>query len=291
MRNKASLTLDPRTPERDPPSPPDGRGRLVYRQSVWTRLTHWAWAVALFFLLLSGLQIFMARPDLYIGRQSGFDFDNAILSISAEVEDGALVGVTDVFGWRFETTGYLGVVDEGGVPAPKTFPGWMTIPSGRDLATGRVVHLFFAWVLVATLAVWLVASLANRHIRRDLALSRDELRRIPREVTSHARLSFRREPRYNPLQKLTYLVILFLVLPLMVLTGLTMSPGVNAWAPWMLDLFGGRQTARTLHFLLMLALLAFFVVHIFMVVFAGPVNEMRSMITGWFRADTEIPHD
>ena len=82
-------------------------GNLVYRQMLATRLTHWTWAVALFFLLLSGLQIFMARPDLYIGEQSGFSFDNSILSIRAEVEGDSLEGITELFGWQFDTTGWL----------------------------------------------------------------------------------------------------------------------------------------------------------------------------------------
>ncbi len=89
------------------------------------------------------------------------------------------------------------------------------------------------------------------------------------------------------LQKLSYALILFIVLPLMILTGLTMSPGFNAGFPFTLDLFGGRQTARTLHFALMLVLVGFFVVHVVMVILAGPINELRSMITGWYRLPEE----
>ena len=265
------------------------QGALIYRQSFWTRITHWLWAVSLFFLLLSGLQIFMARPDLYIGKQSGFWFDNAILSIRAEADGGSLEGVTELFGWQFGTTGWLGVVRENGALQPKTFPGWLTIPSGRDLATGRVVHLFFAWILAGTLTVWLVASLVSGHIRRDLLLDRRDVKRLGRDIIGHLRFRFPHEPRYNPLQKISYLLVLFVILPLMIATGLTMSPSMNAWAPWMLDLFGGRQTARTIHFLLMLVLVLFFAVHMVMVVAAGPINELRSMITGWYRTDPEEP--
>ena len=258
------------------------RGPLIRRQSIWTRLTHWTWAACLFVLLLTGLQIFGARPDLYLGQQSGFGFDNAILSIGSRVEDQAHVGVTTILGREFVTTGALGVV--GGEPA--TFPGWMTIPSYRDLGTGRVIHFFFAWVLTGTLLVWLVASLLNGHLRQ-LVPTRADLRALPRDVADHARLRFRHGRSYNVLQKLSYAGVMFVLLPLMVLTGLSMSPSFNAAAPWLLDAFGGRQTARTLHFLVMLLLVGFFAVHVLMVLAAGPLNEMRSMITGRFRIDPE----
>lgn len=266
----------------------DRDGPLVYRQRFATRLTHWVWVVCLFFLLLSGLQIFMARPDLYLGQQSGFDFENRVLSIGAAFDEGELEGVTTVFGRSFDTTGALGVIaDANGNFQPQTFPGWLTIPSYRDLATGRVVHFFFAWLLVGTLVVWLAASLLNRHLTRDIMPRGRDLAALPQDVADHARLRLHHQQRYGPLQKLSYFAILILVLPLMVATGLTMSPGVNAFAPWMLDLFGGRQTARTLHFGLMLVLVSFVMVHIAMVLLAGPFNEMRSMITGWMRIDGE----
>ena len=260
------------------------RGPLIFRQRLATRLTHWAWAVALFFLLLSGLQIFMARPDLYIGHQSGFTFDNTVFSIGAVREGGGLRGVTTVFGETFDTTGWLGVVSEGGAAQVKSFPGWMTIPGYRDLATGRMVHFFFAWILVAELCFWLVTSLINGHLRQLLPGARD-LKALPRDLKDHLRLRFHHVGDYNVLQKLSYAGVLFVLLPLMILTGLTMSPGVNAAAPWMLDLFGGRQTARTIHFAGMLALVLFFLVHILMVLLAGPFNEIRSIVTGWYRTD------
>ncbi len=259
------------------------RGPLVHRQSIWTRLTHWAWAAAMFFLLLSGLQIFMARPDLYVGEQSGFGFDNTVLSIRARANaEAELRGITTLFGREFDTTGYLGAV--GG--EARTFPSWATIPTYRDLGTGRVVHFFFAWALVGTLLVWLVASLLNGHLRQLVPTGAD-LRALPRDVAEHARLRLAHGRGYGPLQKLSYAGVMFVLLPLMVLTGLAMSPSFNAAAPWVLDLLGGRQTARTLHFVVMLLLVAFFAVHVLMVLLAGPFNEMRSMITGRYRIDPE----
>lgn len=259
------------------------RGPVIRRQSVWTRLTHWAWAACLFFLLLSGLQIFMARPDLYLGEQSGFGFDNTILSIGARANaEAELRGHAILFGREFDTTGFLGVV--GG--QARTFPSWATIPTTRDLGTGRVVHFFFAWALVGTLLAWLVASLLNGHLRQLIPTGAD-LRALPRDLAEHARLRLTHGRGYGPLQKLSYALVMFALLPLTVLTGLAMSPSFNAAAPWVLDLLGGRQTARTLHFLVMLLLVGFFAVHVLMVVLAGPFNEMRSMITGRYRIDPE----
>jgi thiosulfate reductase cytochrome b subunit len=263
------------------------KGPLVYKQTLATRVTHWLWAICLFFLLLSGLQIFMARPDLYLGIQSGFGFDNSFLSIGAYFDGPNMRGLTELFGFRFDTTGWLGAIWVDGNMQARTFPVWMTIPSYRDLGTGRVVHFFFAWLLVATLMVWLVASLFNGHLRRDVVPTPTDLRAIPSDIASHAKLRLRHGRRYSALQKLSYAGVLLVALPLIILTGLAMSPGMNAFAPWMVDVFGGRQTARTLHFLLMLALVAFFVVHIVMVFAAGPLNELRSIITGWYRTDPE----
>lgn len=257
-------------------------GPLVYRQRLITRITHWLWAVSLFVLMLTGLQIFNAFPSLHLGQESGFDYDNALLRIGAEETHGALRGVTEIFGMRFDTTGVLGV--SGG--EVRAFPAALTIPSRTSLATGRVIHFFFAWVLVGTLAVWLVASALNGHLRRMIP-TRADLRALPRDIADHARLRFHHGAHYGPLQKLAYASVLFLALPLMILTGLSMSPGLNAAAPWLPDLFGGRQSARTIHFLTMAALLGFFAVHMAMILLAGPLNEMRSILTGWYRTDGE----
>ncbi len=257
------------------------RGALVYRQRLVTRITHWAWAVSLFFLMLTGLQIFNAHPALYLGHESGFDYDNAILRINAVETAAGLRGVTTLGGLEFDTTGALGVSGDG---EARAVPAWATIPSTQSLATGRVIHFFFAWVLVATLAVWVVASLGNRHIR-DVIPTAADLRDLPRDIADHARLRFHHVARYGVLQKLAYAGVLFVLLPLMILTGLSMSPSFNATAPWLLDIFGGRQTARTIHFGVMLLLVGFFLIHMAMIVAAGPINEMRSIITGWYRID------
>jgi thiosulfate reductase cytochrome b subunit len=262
-------------------------GGLIYRQSIWTRATHWIWAVCLFFLLFSGLQIFNAHPTLYIGQQSGFGFDNAVLKMGAVNTPAGPRGRTTLFGHTFDTSGVFGMSGPEDSPEFRGMPAALTIPSYRDLATGRVVHFFFAWLLVGTLFVWLCAGFANGHIRRDLAPTGKDIANLPRDVADHARLRFHHRRSYNVLQKLSYGSVLFVLLPLMVLTGLTMSPGMDAAWPWLLEIFGGRQTARTIHFVVMLLLVIFFVVHLLMVLLAGPLNELRSMITGWYRTDPD----
>ena len=289
----ASITEDLSTPKTKP-----AKGPLIYRQSIFTRLTHWIWAVCLFFLLCSGLNIFNAHPTLYIGKQSGFadlqtgnqHLENAWLDIGAANGDAGPRGQTTVLGHSFDTTGVLGLSGDPDNPDARGFPAWATIPSYYDLGTSRVVHFFFAWILVATLVVWLVASVLNRHIAGIPPTGRD-LRQLPRDVLNHLRLRFEHGRPYNVLQKISYSVVLFILFPLIVATGLSMSPGVDAGFPWLLDLFGGRQTARSIHFVVMSALVLFFVIHVVMVVLAGPINELRQMITGRYRASAEVPFE
>lgn len=263
------------------------KGPLIYRQSRWTRLTHWLWAISLFFLLLTGLQIFNSHPTLYIGDQSGFQFQNHIFKIGALNTENGLQGYTEIFGTRFDTTGILGVSGE--PPRPKAFPGWATIPSFHDLGTGRVIHFFFAWLLSGTLLVWLVASLVNGHAWRDLVPKPSDIRNLPRDFIDHLKLKFHHVREYNVLQKLAYAGVLFVLLPLMIATGLAMSPSANAMMPWLPEILGGRQSARTIHFIVMLLLVGFFVIHMLMILAAGPINELRSIITGWYRVDPPSP--
>ena len=264
---------------------------LIYRQAGLTRLTHWVWAVAMFFLLLSGLQIFNARPNLYIGQQSGFAFENSIMDIYATNGPNGPAGQTKLFGQIYNTTGVLGMSGSAAQPVFTAFPGWATIPSYRDLGTGRVVHFFFAWILVGALAIWLIQALASGHLWRDIVLKPRDLRGLPRDIVDHIRLRFTHGRSYTPLQKVAYFGVFVIAFPLIILTGLTMSPGMDAAWPWLLELFGGRQTARTIHFVTMVAFVLFFVVHIIRVVLANPINELRSMITGYYRTNVHAAPD
>lgn len=277
--------------ENDTPDTDVSLTLTIRRHNLATRLTHWVWALALFFLLLSGLQIFNAHPALYLGQQSGFAFDNRVLSTSAaRTEDGEVRGVTTLLGHRFDTTGIFGVSGPGDHRAYRAFPEWLTVPSYQDLATGRVVHFFFAWLFAAVFAVWLVMSLVSGHLRHDILPTWADIRGLPQSAINHIHFRFERGRNYKGLQKLSYATVLLIFFPLMLLTGLTMSPGMDAAWPWLIDVFGGRQTARTIHFAVMLMLVLFFVVHIVMVIAAGPINELRSMVTGRYRIDGGPQH-
>jgi thiosulfate reductase cytochrome b subunit len=256
---------------------------LVYRHAAVTRATHWINVLALTFLLMSGLNIFGAHPALYWGQKAVFAHPWA--SISAVMKGDDMVGVTQVGPLKVNTTGVLGYSGRMGARVPVAFPGWATVPGYQDLADSRHWHFFFAWLFVVNgLAYWLV-GLIGGHIRKDLAPTRKDLapRNVWHEIVTHAKLQFPKgeEARhYNVLQKGAYLAVIAVLLPLMVLTGLCMSPGFDAFAPWLVDVFGGRQSARTIHFLTAFSLVGFVALHLFMVVASGTWNNVRSMITG-----------
>ncbi len=263
-------------------------GDLVRRHRLSTRLWHWVNAVVLLVLLMSGLMIFNAHPRLYWGEY-GANFDQAWLEIGQRGGEGFLrIGTAQV-----ATTGWLGSwTDPGGMERHRAFPYWATIPSSYSLADGRIWHLAFAWVLALGLLAYLLWSLVNGHLRRDIHISGAEWRlsHLWRDIKDHARLRLPTGAAalsYSMLQKLAYAVVLFGLLPLMILTGLAMSPGTDAWAPVVTELFGGRQSARSVHFLAAWGLVAFVVVHVAMVVLAGPFNEVRSMVTGRYRLPKE----
>jgi thiosulfate reductase cytochrome b subunit len=227
-------------------------GRLaLYRHPLVIRLTHWVNALCLLVLLTSGLQILNAHPYLYWGNASAFDRPWLALGFGGE----------------------------------HGFPPWITLPSWQDLASGRRWHFFFAWIFVLNGLAYLVYALASGRVGRLLLPSRNQLAHIGRSIVEHLRLRFPSEELargYNVLQQLSYLAVVFVLLPLMLLTGLTMSPGMDARLHFLLELFGGRQSARTLHFLTATLLTLFFCIHIAAVLAAGPLRELRSMLTGWF---------
>lgn len=257
------------------------RREVIYRHTFLVRLSHWINAICIVMLIGSGLNIFDAHPRLYWGLKGGW-YSHPFLSIGAAQGPHGLRGVTQVGPLMFDTTGLLGRFQVHGQWLNRAWPTWITLPSFQDLADSRHWHFLFAWVLVANGLVYLVWSLSIRHVQRDLWPTVRDLRAIPRSVFDHVRLKHptgEEAKRYNVLQKLAYLGLILLVAG-MVLTGLTMSPGFDAFAPGLLDLFGGRQSARTLHFIFATLIFLFIVVHLTEVVLAGPLNEVRSMITG-----------
>ena len=267
-------------------------GLMVKRHALATRIWHWVNALTVFVMLMSGLMIFNAHPRLYWG-QYGANTDRAWLQIGADAQGGFLkLGET-----RIGTTGLLGQWTDGqGRVQRRAFPSWATIPSYYSLSGARRWHLFFAWVLAVGLLAFMVASLLNRHAGRDLGPRLGELkpRHLWQEIKDHSRLRFptgEAALRYNSLQKLSYFGVIFILLPLVILTGLAMSPGMNAAWGWVLDVTGGRQSARSTHFIAAFLLALFILVHLVMVVLAGPINEIRSMITGRYRVpQPRAPH-
>ena len=256
---------------------------FIYRHTVLVRITHWINVVCITFLVMSGLQIFNAHPALYVGQQS--DFAHPVLAMTARNTPDGPVGETTLLGHTFDTTGVLGLSTYDGTPRARGFPSWITVPSYQDLATGRRWHFFFAWLFFINGAVYLIASLATRHLWRDLVPSWRQIRAIGPTIWHHLKLKFPHEREYNVLQKLTYLAMVAVVLPLVVLTGLTMSPAVNAIVPWLVEVFGGRQTARTIHFVCATLIVLFVLVHVLLVLVSGVWNNLRSMITGRYRVD------
>ena len=215
------------------------------RHALSTRLWHWLNLLSVVVLFMSGLTISNAHPRLYWG-QWGFAPEQAWLLV------------------------------------PR-FPDWMTIPGYYNLALARDWHLLMAWPFALGLLFIWIAMLANRHFRRDIATDRDEWRpaAIRRDIAAHLRLDFDHGPgRYNFLQKLSYGLVLGVFLPMMVLTGMLISPGMEPSLGWLVELVGGRQSARSLHFLFAFAIVGFFVVHVMLVLLSGPLRQIRDMITG-----------
>ncbi len=276
----------PAVPVLDAPAPAPAR-EVMYRHSAVVRVTHWINALCLTLLLMSGLRIFNYHPSLYWGNY-GYRGVPSFISIGAieDSEKDELTGITRIGGWSFETTGVLGVsADSDGDPAAMAFPNWITLPGGPGLALARDWHFALAWLFAVNGVVYLLFGLISGHFRRDIAPAAGELRprHVLAELWDHIRLRTPRGEaarRYNVLQKLAYIAVIFVLLPVMVLTGLTMSPAVTAAAPVLFDIFGGRQSARTIHFLAANLLVLFVLVHVVMVLVSGAFNGMRSMITG-----------
>ncbi len=257
------------------------RKSTIYRYSVVTRASHWLWALAFAVLVSSGLQIFNASPNLDASDKS--NPARRVLAIGSPADG---VGTTTLFGHAFRTTGWLGWTDDGmGGRGPHAFPAWITIPGFQDLADGRRWHLFFAWIAALCWIAWVIATAQRGTLRKMFLAPSDFPKLWPMQAYY---LKLRKEPPpydvYNPLQKAAYTLIGFVVAPLIVITGLALSPGIDAIAAPLTVLLGGRQFARLWHFAAMLALLAFFAIHLFQVATQGVINQMRSMITGWYEA-------
>lgn len=283
----SSLAAEPGTASSRAGAPPTLPAPLYLRHAWPVRLMHWINVLSFSVLLMSGLMIFNAHPSLDWGKSSYTGRPSWLEITSARTAEGRPMGVTRVFGHEFETTGVLGLTqDAAGKFTGAAFPAWATLPGSYSLAKGRLWHFFFAWLLVLNGLAYVAYAVASRHLQRDLAPTRSDWRGIGRSVVDHLRF---RHPtgeaakHYNVLQKLAYLVVIFGLLPLVILAGWAMSPWLDSLLPGWVDGLGGRQSARSLHFIAAWLLVAFVAIHVFEVILSGPVNQLRSMITGRYR--------
>ena len=215
------------------------------KHALSTRLWHWVNALSLIVLFMSGLNISNAHPRLYWGEW-GFAPEDAWLHVIR-------------------------------------FPGWATIPDYYSLAAARDWHVLFAWVFAISLLLFMLAALLNGHFRRDIATRWREWKpaAVWSDVREHLRFNFNHGAgKYNFLQKAAYGVVLFVLLPLMIVTGMAMSPGMDAAWPFLSEMFGGRQSARSVHFIVAWLLFGFFVLHIVLVLLNKPVMHIWHMVTG-----------
>lgn len=218
------------------------------RHSAAVRITHWITAATFIAFVVSGIAILIAHPRLYWGETGG--------------------------------VGTPSLID---LPIPFMIghSGW-----------GRYLHFLSAWICVFAGLVYVLDGILSRHFRKDLLPAKADLTwaRIWRIVWNDLRL--RRPPEeealtYNAVQRLAYLAVVFVLFPLITLTGLAMSPAIASVVPVLRSGFGGQQSARTIHFFIAVALVLFLCVHIAMVFLAGFTNRMRAMITGHSAARKE----
>jgi thiosulfate reductase cytochrome b subunit len=223
------------------------------RHAAVVRVTHWLTVIAFFALLITGMEIVISHPRFYWGEVGN-------------------VMTTPAFTIPIPSS-------RGSVPTAYNY----LMPDQNGWS--RYLHFEAAWLMVLTGLVYAAYSFGTGHFRRDLAPKRGQ--RSWRDYRDVLGKTLRREKvgaaeaySYNPIQRATYLVVIFGLIPLTIWTGLAMSPAFTAAMPWSVEALGGRQTARTLHFFVSWALVLFVVVHVAMISMAGFRSRMRAMITG-----------
>ncbi len=218
--------------------------------SALVRVTHWITAFCFFALLLSGVEILLSHPRFYLGNDRQRSYEGAF-SVA-----GALFA-------NLVVTGYNYVLPDQN--------GW-----------SRYLHFEAAWVSVLTGLIYVVWGLASGHFKRNLlpTASGQSWKAVLRDHLRFRRPEASDGPSYNPLQRLAYFCVVFVLFPLIVWTGLAMSPTLDGAFPWIADSVGGRQSARTIHFFDAIALTVFVIVHIVMVARSGFLHRTRAMIVG-----------
>lgn len=223
------------------------------RHSALVRITHWITTLCFFALLVTGTEILISHPRFYWG-ETGNDLTQPLFKLPIPASR------------RLVPTGYGYVLPDQN--------GW-----------SRYLHFQSAWVLVLTGLLYAVTGLLNGHFGRNLVPETGDLsgRSISTTIINHLRFK-RPGPHeawsYNVVQRLTYLLVIFVLFPLVIWTGLAMSPAFVSAFPASVNLLGGQQSARTLHFFVSLALVLFLLVHVGMILLAGFWSRMRAMITG-----------
>src|SRR6516225_5545152 len=239
------------------------------RHTRWVRVTHWIVAASVLTLAVTGFTILMAHPRLYWGAV-GNDLTPALieLPISRNYRHG---------GWEVGTPSF-----PDGAHAMSVIRTYDIL---NENSWARSLHFLAAWFLLVTGTIYLLAGLFSGHLRRDLVPRRGELtgRLLRNDLAAHLRVRTRRAeggPPYGLLQKCTYSAVVFLGLPLMVLTGLAMSPAMTAAYPFLSGMWGGTQSARTIHFCVFVALMLFVVIRFVIVSLSGFRRQMRAMPVG-----------
>jgi len=221
------------------------------RHSLLVRVTHWITVISFVALLVTGVEILISHPRFYWG-EVGNSLTPALFQIPIPSSRSTV------------PTGYGYVLPDQN--------GW-----------SRSLHFEAAWALVLTGLVYVICGLWSRHFGKNLFPAPEDRtwRAFRSVIANHLRLARLSDSRtYNVLQRVTYLLVIFVLFPLVIWTGLAMSPGLNAAFPWIVDFLGGRQSARTLHFFVSVSLVLFLLVHVAMVLLSGFASRMREMITG-----------
>ncbi len=285
MPESVIVARSPNIPQASPTST-----RLVYRHSLPIRLMHWINVIALSLMFFSGLQIFNAHPSLSWGNYN--NPDKPLLALEArEDASGKLIGVTRIGTHQFITTGVLGVSNgPGGTPIARGFPSWLTVPGPGWLSMARLWHFFFAWVFVLNGICYITYSLVKKHVQRDLWPTKADWSGIGKSIADHVRFKHphgEEALRYNILQRLAYFIVIFVFGIGIVLMGLMLSPRMDSIMKPLVEFVGGRQAARTIHFIIAWSFVAFVLIHVFEVLISGVFNQLRGMITGYYKVETD----
>ena len=231
------------------------------RHAAFVRVTHWITTICFFALLLSGGEIVVSHPRFYWG-ETGNDLTTPLFKIPIPASRNLV------------PTGYGYVLPDQN--------GW-----------SRYLHFQAAWAVVLTGLVYSVWGLRTGHFRSNLfpAPADRTWRAFVEVFAKHIRLKRPDDSEafsYNALQRVSYLVVIFVLFPLVIWTGLALSPGFNSAVPAAVNVLGGRQSARTLHFFISAFLLLFLIVHVTMIFLAGFTRRMRAMIAGTVTHGTGI---